>query len=119
MGCVGDLLLRGGSASFFGGAEGVGMETKLANIIRLHGRISMAELALILGTSERMARKLVEDARRAGVPILSSTHPKQGGYWLGAGEEVNHWAKQRKTHIRKQGRLIEAVLQPKLWEIDL
>ena len=92
---------------------------RLINILRQNGRISMACLATELGVDERKARQLVEDARRGGVPILSSTHPKEGGYWLPSDSmEIGTWLAGRSNKIKRERSLIKNVFQQRLFEVE-
>lgn len=94
------------------------LDYKLVNILRQlpHGkRISMAELAVARGCSERELRARIEALRRAGYPILSSTAKGESGYWLGTSPEaIVRWKTRTVRRAAKILGLANAV-QLELW----
>lgn len=84
-------------------------------------RISMADLAAERGCTERELRKRIEDLRRAGFPILSSTAKGESGYWLGdSPQAIEQWAGrtvQRAIGTIRQAQAVVEVVQPALFEV--
>jgi len=68
---------------------------------------SKEELSAQMNTSERSVRKAVEELRREGVPVVSSSHLK--GYWLGTKEEAMITAKEYKSRAMRMLRTARAL----------
>lgn len=70
-----------------------------------HGRenaINMEDLRRITGLRSRQVTQAVQDARRRGVPVLSSSHP--GGYFIAASEE------EKKRYLKSMGHRAKEII---------
>ena len=68
--------------------------------------ISRRELELELMTSDRAARRIIEDARKMGIPIVSSSNGK--GYWLNKEDYRDIYLREVKARIRAERQKIDA-----------
>ena len=76
-----------------------------------HGKenaISRGELSRLLKKSDRQARKLIEQERQRGIPILSSS--KGEGYWLSEDiSEIRAFLKESENRIKTEKRNTTAI----------
>ena len=88
---------------------GVGQETRhLLNYLSREGRSSKSDIARGLGWYDRKIRKHVELARRAGIPVMSSSGAMPG-YWLSTDiheveEFIHHEIDSRMASLATQRR---------------
>ncbi len=63
--------------------------------------ISNKDLAIVTGTKDRVARRLVYQARVNGEPICSTCEERKGGYFMPANEfEARIYYRQQRSRIK-------------------
>lgn len=85
-------------------------EYRIRNIFKDHTTqetaISRRHLEIMLMTSDRMARRTIEEARNIGIPIVSSSNGK--GYWLNKEDYRDIYLREVKARIRAERQKIDA-----------